>query len=810
MILRGAALLCVAVLVGCSKEQPKQEPVLPALGKQGLALSSWKSASLDPQDRLLLAHAMAKGQPDAMIMVATRFGSTPAVAAAIAALGGYVPVRFDAVGYLRVRLPMERVSEVSALPDVLMAHIDGSGQEELGADIEALLRDAADPGKDVLIGPPVSGRFPEAGQDLFALMADRAVEVFGKAMFGAAGDAGRVESINGASSGKRALAVAGYADADSLRAHFDLKIPLQETVMTWSSRGPAADGGAKPDLLARMPGSQLAAGTSAASSNAAEAAASLIAFARTQKLPLDARHISWALRMSARRLENYQSHEQGFGVIDVERAKDLLRQLQARQLDLPDILTRAPVKTYLARFLPEPGVGQGLYEREEWLVGQQETREITLIRQNGAALPLAYSLQWRGNDGTFATSEKEVVLPLNVPVALPVEVAPKQVGIHSAHLYLIDKASDLPVHAVMTTVVASEQFTAANGYTIQHRDQSLPGLRSKSYFLEVPPNVASLRVDLAVGAGQLDLELSTGGPSGGGFNLAPTTQLVTAGKPVVVLVPNPPPGVYELALLPFGLSTEFTRAPYQVPGGIEVAAAIRYVDTQLGEEPVESNARTLGMTNIYAPLQSSSVVAEVGAQRILEDVGGSTGMRAYIINVAEGSSSLRVTAASKDGKARPGIYLYDCTTATCQLWGRDVFSKSSQKSLVVPTPRAGLWKAVVDIGAAGAAFKYAEIMTNPGFGIAKAGGEDAARRTAARWNQQVSYQLSAPVPFGYDPVGVMDVIDPIMAADERDAPYGAWENGNEDASGDRSDRRLRPVRLATQVIPLVVPPTARN
>lgn len=799
MILRGAALLCAAVLFGCSKEQPKQEPVLPALSKQGLALSSWNSADSDPQARLLLAQAMAKGQPDAMILVATRFGSTPAVAAAIAALGGYVPARLDDVGYLRVRLPMERVSEVSVLPDVLIAHIDGSGREELGADIEALLRDAADPGKDVLIGRPAAGRFPQAGQDLFTLMADRAVEVFGKPMFGAAGDTGLAESIDGASSGKRALAVAGYADADSLRAHFDLKIPLQETVMAWSSRGPAADGGAKPDVLAPMQGSQLAAGTSAASSSAAEAAASLIAFARTQKLPLDARHISWALRMSARRLENYQSHEQGFGVIDVERARGLLRQLQAAQLDLPDILTRAPVKTYLARFLPEPGVGQGLYEREEWLVGQQETREITLIRPNGAAAPLAYSLQWRGNDGTFETSADEVVLPLNVPVTVPVAVAPGQAGIHSAHLYLIDKASGLPVHAVMATVVASEQFTAANGYTIRHRDQSLPGLRSKSYFLEVPPNVASLRVDLAVGAGQLDLELSTGG----GFNFAPTTQLVTAGKPVVVLVPNPPPGVYELALLPFGLSTEFTGAPYQVPGGIEVAASIRYVDTQLGEEPVESNARTLGMTNIYAPLQRSSVVAEVGARRILEDVGGPAGMRAYLIDVAEGSSSLRVSAASKDGKARAGIYLYDCTTAACELWGRDVFSKSSQKSLAVPTPRAGLWKAVVDIGAAGAAFNYAEIMTNPGFGVSRTGGEDAARRTGARWNQKVSYRLSAPVPFGYHPVGVMDVVDPTMAADERDAAY-------EDASGDRPERSLRPGRLATQVIPLVIPPAARN
>jgi hypothetical protein len=388
-----------------------------------------------------------------------------------------------------------------------------------------------------------------------------------------------------------------------------------------------------------------------------------------------------------------------------------------------------------------------------------------------------------------------VELPLNVPVAVSVEIEPEQVGIHSAHLYLIDKASDLPAHAIMATVVASEQFTAANGYTIRHREPSLPGLRAKSYFLEVPPNVASLRVDLAVGVGQVEPVLSTGGPVGVGFNIAPATKLVAAGKPVVLLVPNPPPGVYELALLPFGLSKQFTATPYRVPGGIEISASIHYVDTQLGEEPAGSNERMLWMTNIYAPLQRSSVVAEVGAQRVLDDVAGPSGLRAYNINVQPGSSSLRIAASPVDGKTRMGVYLYDCAAAGCKLWDSNVFTKSSQKSLVVSLPHAGLWKAVVDTGVAGAAFKYTEIMTHQQFGAAKIAGEDQARRTGLRWNQRVSYEIDAPAPFGYALVGVMDVIDPGMAADERAAPYGESETSG--------DARNRPVRLATQVIALV-------
>lgn len=787
MILRSACCvvwLVAASLAGCSKQpQPPAPPAPPPLGKQGLALSAWKSASPDPQDQLLLAHAVARGKTEAMVMVATQVGSTAAVATAIAALGGDIRVRVDEVGYLRARLPLDRLSKVSALPDVLMTHLDGGGQNGsyahdqhlityplvssspdtvratavplveqsadtlLGADthtsptiaenIEALLLDAADPSVAVLAGSQAGGRFPEAGQDLFALMANRAVEVYGKPMFGSAGERGSVESVSGAASARRVIAVGGYE---------------AEELARWSSRGPASDGGAKPDLLA--PGSM---------PSIAEAATALISAARAENLLADARHVSWALRMSAQRMYNYQAHQQGFGFIDEKAAIELLRQRQARQFELPDILTRAPVKTYLSRFLPEPGVGQGLYEREGWLVGQKDTRIITLLRQSGPATPLAYSLQWRGVDSTFATAQEEISLPLNEAVEVKVEIAPQHVGIHSAHLYLIDKATGLPVHAVLATIVASEQFTAANGYTIEHREPVLRSSQSNSYFLEVPPNVSSLRVELAVGAGKVDVMLAGGGPVGAGFNLTPAAQLVSASKPVVVLVPNPPPGVYELALLPSGDA-----------GNVQFAASIRYVDSQLDDEPAKDNATTLWMNNIYAPLQRSEVLAEVGARRVLQDVAGPAGLRVYNINVGGGSTSLRVAASDPKGRARMGLYLYDCAADSCRLWGSDVFTKTSEKSLVVPSPRAGLWKVVIDAGAADAAFNYAEIVTNPRFGSGTVAGENVSRRIGARWNQKVNYQVTGAAPFGYQLVGVMDVVD---------------------AAGE-------PVRLTTQVVPL--------
>ncbi|HEY0940504.1 MAG TPA: hypothetical protein VGE08_10445 [Steroidobacter sp.] len=801
------AVLGIATLSGCSKPPPEPAPAPPPLSKQGLSLSSWKSANPDLQDRLLLAHALAKGDTEAMVLVATEVGKTAAVAAAIAAFGGDIRARFDDVGYLRARLSLDRFSDVSALPDVLMAHLDGGGAHglyandrgvarsslnsqdavdvasantpglsrsnvdatdtllgaevgpsatTLAAEIESLLQAAADDDIEVLARDQEGGRFPGGGLDLFALLANRAVEVHGKPMLFGVGAFGRVAGVTGASSGRRAIAVGELASAGT----------TSDTIPAVASLGPAEDGAAKPDLLAAD-----------GFDGAANATEALIAAARAENLPADARHVSWALRMGARRLEQYQAHEQGFGVIDTERALELLQQLHAKTLDLPDIQTRAPVKTYLARFLPEPNVGQGLYEREGWLTGQKDTRTITLLRQSGAATPIAYSLQWQGNDGTFATTAQEVTLPLNEPVPIQVQISPEHAGVHSAHLYLVDKAAQLPVHALMTTIVAAEPFTAANGYRIEHREPKLSA-SPRRYFLDVPPNISSLRIDAAVGSGLVQLLLS-----GGALDLPPS-RIVAPGKPAVLLIAYPPPGVYELTVLP--TSTAATN--------LQLASAIHYVDSQLDEKPPTNNATTLWLNNIYAPLKRSAILTEVGARRVLQDVGGPSGMRAYNIAVEPGTTSLRVAVAPQDGRARMGLYLYDCASGFCELWRSEVFTRPVSKALVVPNPRAGLWRAVVDATAPGTAFDYTEIVAHPRFGSSRVEGESVQRRTGARWHQKVAFQVGDAAPFGRDLVGLMDVVDSQTEADERAAPFS-----DEQTSGAGRDR---PLRLSTQVVRL--------
>lgn len=793
------ATLAVATLSGCTKAPPEPPPAPPPLSKQGLSLSSWKAASPDLHDRLLLANATAKGDTEAMVMVATEVGKTREVATAIAALGGDIQTRFDEVGYLRVRLALDRFADVSALPNVLMAHLDGGGAHGLykndrdliryplsetaqapavrslhatdtllGSDvgsasnslaiqIESLLT-AAVSGENKVIGrDDDAGRFPGSGLDLFALMANRAFEVHSTPLLFAAGALGHVEGVTGASSGRRVIAVSEFAND---------RIPVT------ASLGPAADGALKPDVLA--PGGF---------AHAASETDALIAAARAESLPADARHIAWALRMSAKRVDGLQAHEQGFGVIDTAHALELLKQVRDRKLDLPDIQTRAPVKTYVSRFLPEPGVGPGLYEREGWLAGQKDTRKITLLRQSGPNTPLTYSLQWQGNDGTFKTSQEEVSLSFNEAAEISIEITAAQAGIHSAQLYLIDKASGLPVHALMTTIIAAEPFTAANNYRVERREPSLPGAGVRRYFLDVVPNISSLRLEAGVGGGQVQLTLT-----GGELDLLPS-KIIAPNQPAVLLVPYPPPGVYEITVLPTNAGAK----------DVQVAASIRYVDSQLDDKVPGVNSTTFWLNNIYAPLQRSEILTEVGARRVLKDVGGPGGMRAYNVEVESGSTTLRVAASPPDGRTRIGLYLYDCVTGACQLWGSEVFTRPVTKTLVVPTPRPGLWRVVVDATAPGTAFEYTQIVAHPRFGSGSVAGENTARKTGARWNQKVNFQVSAAAPLGYDLVGLMDLVDPDSEADERAAPFSDWQT-----TGDARNRPLRPLRLTTQVLRLDV------
>ena len=108
-----------------------------------------------------------------------------------------------------------------------------------------------------------------------------------------------------------------------------------------------------------------------------------------------------------------------------------------------------------------------------------------------------YNLSWTGNDGTFSTAAS-IALPLNSPTDLTVTVHPTSAGTHSAILNLDDPSTVGIDKQTLNTVVAAEQFTAANEYSITHSG-TIGRNQVTSYFYNVPANTPAFKVDLVGG-----------------------------------------------------------------------------------------------------------------------------------------------------------------------------------------------------------------------------------------------------------------------------------------------------------------------
>jgi hypothetical protein len=711
----------------------------------------------------------------------------------------------------------------------------GSGAQVLIVDagrklhsfLESWIRAAKDPRVDLITASQVSSVTIHSGESLFGLMMNRIVEVYGKPLFNAAGNTGPGTTTPGEpSTARRVISVGGYVSPTTYKTHYGWDLPEADNVIPYSARGPATNGGAKPDFLAptlgvaatpcsafgverttvyRLPECyQLAGGTSSATPHAAGAAAAIIGAAKLNGLPHDARHIEWALRTGARYLPNLPAHEQGAGLIDMVRSYELLKIAKETSLVLPDIESRAAVNTRIAKLLREPGVGDGLYEREGWTVRDTGSRVIRLMRRTGPASPTTYTIALRGNDGTFSLPTQSVVLPLNEPIDVKVALAPRTTGMHSAHLLVKDSAADLAVHTVLLTVVAAERFTRANDYTVRFQETT-PWPRAKSLFIDVPEGTASLRFDLKIKAGRLKLITNDGSIDRSGFPRG--YRFFRYHEPLgfiypgtrTMLVADPEPGVMEITLDP-QVWWEKDSLQYHVPSDFELTVSVQKVEGHIASADGQRNMITFD--NAQASIGDPRVKTEVGAQRVLRGAASTAAIvpTTYFINVDSGTTTLRVNVRAENPADELALYLYDCADDKCGLWDF-VMRKGPAQSLMVVKPRAGQWKVVVQANRAkrdSAAFTYSEVLTNPMYGS----GDSSLRVTRAsldtvrpRLITRPTFTATGAPRTGYEWVGVTDLFDADAEQTERRRPLGLFRDYLP---------AYRPVRLATVIVPLTI------
>ncbi len=113
-----------------------------------------------------LAQAMARGEADVLLVIASMPGQNARVASAIAALGGTVQFQDDDVDYIRARVPVDGVEELAAHSAVHSTDISISGSRAFGMANKAEDGNPVLPGRELqglpadTIWPPVLSDYP--------------------------------------------------------------------------------------------------------------------------------------------------------------------------------------------------------------------------------------------------------------------------------------------------------------------------------------------------------------------------------------------------------------------------------------------------------------------------------------------------------------------------------------------------------------------------------------------------------------------------------------------------------------------------
>jgi len=576
------------------------------------------------------------------------------------------------------------------------------------------------------------------GNNARAILYNSLIEKKGAEMFISAGNSGPgVNTVADPSVATAVMSVGAYWSRASAFANYGAVVNTAEAIHDFSSRGPREDGGFKPDIVA--PGNAVGAiplwegqqclayncrvgygflnGTSMAAPEATGASALLLSASKggtdvhSNDKKFRPAELRQAMRSSARFISGYAAHEQGFGLIDVGRAWDLL----SSNVKTSSLKSAVETHTLLSSFLATPGIGTGIYDREGVVLGAAPyTRTYTFSGDSGT-----FGLSWIGNDGTFSLPPGVTSITTSKKgTTLPIRVTPTTVGAHSAILVLDDPKTAGIDFATMNTVIVAEPLNAANGYTA-----TLTGSANKfedsrpNFFFQIPPGTTALRVTMEGLTGRSKfVRLHPYGvpidPSNTAFQNAP----YTASRTTQV---SPLPGTWEVG-------TEASRTTLVDPATFKVTATAYRVDfspTSWTQDPASVGTtyhQSFTATNVYATAtiatKGSAFASTVTAGKSIA-AGGAHQLTN--INVPAGSTNVTATIGdASDPAADLDLFLFDCHTGTCTLAASST-SSSSNETVSAKSPAAGLWVSLVDpfaVPSGNTTYAYTDSIANPVYG----------------------------------------------------------------------------------------------
>ena len=667
---------------------------------------------------------------------------------------------------------------------VLLVRTD-SAEYRLHHIVEGYLQAAARPDVDIIAAATGFELVPDTDGDFAGLFFTRLVTVWQKPIFQSAGNRqlwagtanslGSVFSVGGTLSPESFAAVYGGGSLDGLLVHPS------------SAAGPALDGRLKPDFLAPThriaaglwrrprvavprnapthqlpPGHQISCCTSASSQFAAGIAALLVSGLRQERLSYSYARLSHALRAGSQFLETSPAHHQGNGVVNVNKAWDLL----VRPVETPAITSSIDVVHPLAAYAANGEKGVGIFEWTGWTARTTGRRHLRLLRRSGGVEPLIYRVSWLGNDGTFSTAAS-VTLPLNTPVVLPIDITVRSAGAHSAILNFHDSSGAL-VFRTQATIVAAE-LVDPRSQTLR-LGGSVPLLRKATHYIAIPEGIESLAIDLEVVRGSAAVNLI---PSHGLFpayqgQIGPQNgRTFTKGRYTVAL-PRPPAGTWTIDVSNTSIRRE--RDPSLVSAEtVEYDLTVRLQRAALEVRPLGPSVN-IDVENRGAGIRKPVVLTSPAIVRTQDARFPASGLpTVFPIDVPKGASTLIVEAR---GSSTLEIYLYDCSSGECFSHNYTIPPALRQR-LIVRRPSAGRWIAAVNASPFfGAEGTFSIEHTIAGQAQRWSAAASTLRGVGERWTETIDLAASPMLPSGGSRVVLCEIVDGEL---ERDEAERLWE-----------------------------------
>jgi hypothetical protein len=549
------------------------------------------------------------------------------------------------------------------------------------------------------------------GNNARAELYTRLIDTYGVQLVISAGNSGPgANTIGDPGLADKVISVGAAISKETWASNYGSAVEKRYAMMPFSSRGPREDGGFTPTLSAPgasinstqtwLPGSPVAEagyslpagysmlqGTSMASPQATGASALLLSAAKQKGIDLTPATLRTALTSTADHIPGTQAYEEGAGLINIVDAWDAIRD----DATAHDYTVKAPVDTAIDFALKTPGFGTGLYDREGGLkAGQKKTYDVTITRTSGPDKAVWHELNFENNAGdTFRILGDDVVkLPLNQPVTVKVQAAPRSAGLKSAILEVDDPRTEGIDKQILTTVVVADpvHFTWSASGSVQRNS-------TRSYFLTVPEGAKSLEVAIGGLKDKSQTRFIAIHPYGTPVDNTGTPYCYNnyldgnGCKPDVRAYADPQPGVWEVEV-----EARRTSPLLDNPFTVEATVLGASFDPQTVTVP-EAKVGTPAtaswkVTNAYAALDGKLVGGPLGSSKTARPSIKEGETQTTTVDVPAGAKSLDVAIGGvSDTAADLDLTVYDAS-------GKKVAQSAdgdSEEAVSIPNPAAGTY-----------------------------------------------------------------------------------------------------------------------